>query len=315
LYVEGWAPEYGAPIEQDEFQVAAGSVDVSVEVPSEAWHPMPGSDDGTGTVGFVDGVRRIDARLVLDDPDLGPVPGICASIGVGAVRWMRADRRSEVCLVRVRRFALVSHGRTEALPPISEPGLSYDSEPVAGPGTDDLVRALHTRMRRLEGRTASELAEEGCFVVADGPLNDLSPTTTIGYVKTHHVSYLRDFPGPNGTVGELEPGHRTPLFSISDYRRYSWYVRLARMAGGHSWSGMVRCEASGALPKDQVVGMADRSAAVLPLVASLPHLDPRAPQNLVPIGALERELRRRLGDQGLVYRALRAAAMRQEAPA
>ena len=53
--------------------------------------------------------------------------------------------------------------------------------------------------------------------------------------------------------------------------------------------------------------IADRSAALLPVVASEPHLDPRAPQNLVPIGALERQLRHRMGDPGLVYRALRAA--------
>jgi hypothetical protein len=40
-------------------------------------------------------------------------------------------------------------------------------------------------------------------------------------------------------------------------------------------------------------------------------VDPRAPQNLVPIAALERELRHRMGDQRLVYRALRAAVMRE----
>jgi hypothetical protein len=56
-----------------------------------------------------------------------------------------------------------------------------------------------------------------------------------------------------------------------------------------------------------VIRLADRTAAVLPLVASEPHLDPRAPQNLVPIAALERQLRHRMGDRGLVYRALREA--------
>jgi hypothetical protein len=59
--------------------------------------------------------------------------------------------------------------------------------------------------------------------------------------------------------------------------------------------------------------MADRTAAVLPLVASQEHLDPRAPQNLVPIAALERELRHLMGDRGLVYRAIRSAVMREEA--
>ena len=69
----------------------------------------------------------------------------------------------------------------------------------------------------------------------------------------------------------------------------------------------MRCEASGQLPKDQAATIADRTAALLPIVASEPHVDPRAPQNLVPIGALEKELRHRMGDRGLVYRALREA--------
>lgn len=47
----------------------------------------------------------------------------------------------------------------------------------------------------------------------------------------------------------------------------------------------------------------------IPPLAGTPYKDPRAPQNLVPIGGLECELRHRLGDQQLLYRALRAAAM------
>ena len=57
--------------------------------------------------------------------------------------------------------------------------------------------------------------------------------------------------------------------------------------------------------------MAGLTAALLPRTASEPHIDPRAPQNLVPVAALERELRRRMGDRGLVFRAIRSAVMRQ----
>ena len=94
------------------------------------------------------------------------------------------------------------------------------------------------------------------------------------------------------------------------YARYSWYLRLAMLQGGHSWTGIVRCETSAHLARDDAAAIADRTAAVLPLVASEPHVDPRAPQNLVPIGALERELRHRMGDRGLVFRALRHAVAR-----
>ena len=105
-------------------------------------------------------------------------------------------------------------------------------------------------MRRAEGETASSLAEQDCFVVADGPLNDLRPAPAVGYIKSHRVTYLP--PERNSVVGALTPGQRTPLFTIADYKRYSWYVRLATLAGGHSWTGIVRCEASGQLPLEQV---------------------------------------------------------------
>jgi hypothetical protein len=42
--------------------------------------------------------------------------------------------------------------------------------------------------------------------------------------------------------------------------------------------------------------------------ASTEYKDARAPQNLYPIAGLERELRRRLGEPNMLYRALRRAA-------
>jgi hypothetical protein len=127
----------------------------------------------------------------------------------------------------------------------------------------------------------------------------------MGYVKSHRRSYLPD----SSIIGTLPAAHRTPLFTIGEgrFRRYSWYLRLSDRAGGHSWVGVVRCEASASLDRETVARIADRSAAVLPKVGSEPHIEPRAPQNLVPIAALERDLRHRLGDAGLVLRALRSA--------
>ena len=43
--------------------------------------------------------------------------------------------------------------------------------------------------------------------------------------------------------------------------------------------------------------------------ASTEYKDARAPQNLYPIAGLEREVRRRLGDRALLYRAIRKAAV------
>ena len=80
----------------------------------------------------------------------------------------------------------------------------------------------------------------------------------------------------------------------------------------HGWHGIVRCEVPAAHSIGTVTTLADASSCLLPRFASLPYWDARAPQNLVPIGALERELRHRMGDRGLVFRALRHAVMQPE---
>jgi hypothetical protein len=303
LVVEGWAPDYGGAVDAfDELQPVEGSVDTAVE--ATGWAPIAGRDDDHPVVAFVDGVRRIDARLVLDT-DAGPIPGLCGSYGVGAVVWDRRQRRAEIVERRIERIAVLAKGRIAELPPIGS-GLVYRGESVPDEDPASLVRHFHGQMRLAEAHLADRLAGDGLFVVADGPLYEpASSSEQIGFVKSHRVSYLAA--DHAGIVGSLAPGERTPLFTIKDYERYSWYLCLARYPGGHSWTGIARCEAPGGLPKERVAAIADRTAAVLPAVASEPHLDPRAPQNLVPIAALERDLRHRLGDQGLVLRALRTA--------
>jgi hypothetical protein len=70
----------------------------------------------------------------------------------------------------------------------------------------------------------------------------------------------------------------------------------------------VRLEAPAGPGVEAAVAVADRLAVSLARYASAEQKDPRAPQNLYPVGGLERELRRRLGDPALLFRALREAA-------
>ena len=308
IFVEGWDPDYGTPLDQSEdLAPAEGTVDPTVE--TEGWSPIEGVDDGVDRIAFVDGVRRIDARLTLDDPVHGPTPGLVGTFAVGAVVWHRDERRSEVTDVRIERWAVLAGGSDEQMPAVDlEPGVGTTRSPGDDPSL--LMMTLQSKMRDAEGECAEALSEH-CAVVADGPLKKIREHSTIGYVKTHRVTYLE--PDQNRVIAELAPGQRTPMFCIAidtPYARYSWYVRLAMLQGGHSWTGVIRCETSAHLAVADAATIADRTAAVLPIVASEPQVDPRAPQNLVPIGALERELRHRMGDRGLVYRALRHAVMR-----
>ena len=190
-----------------------------------------------------------------------------------------------------------------------------DLEPTYGTTTcasDDplaLMKELHTKMRRAEGATASALAT-GCFVVADGPLNEF---TAPPRSATSRVIAARTSPDTNAAwSAQLPAGQRTPLFTIGEarYRRYSWYLRLAdRCQGATRGPGSCAARPRRQLPQDCGRTIADRTAAVLPIVASEAHLDPRAPQNLVPIAALERDLRHRMGDPAPGLRALRTAVM------
>lgn len=163
------------------------------------------------------------------------------------------------------------------------------------------------------GATEVEVAERARsgadeeLLVVDGTLRGRQHLSrAIGLAKTHHVAYLPE--EQHRMVGELAPGQRTPVFIVgTTWSRHSWYLRLP---GGSAlpWSGVVRCECSADLAPSDAVALAEAATAALPGFASEPHKDPRAPQNLYPIAGLERELRRRLGDQHLVYRALRRAA-------
>ena len=150
-------------------------------------------------------------------------------------------------------------------------------------------------------------AAPGELLVVDGPLGARRGLPgTVGYIKTHHVSYLPA--ALHGVIGALAAGQRTPVFCMGErFARHSWYLRLPGEVS-HPWAGVVRCETAVDVGPERAIAVADQLAVVLPRFASSPHKDPRAPQNLFPIGGLERELRRRLGDPLLIQRALREAA-------
>ncbi|MGZ4115357.1 MAG: hypothetical protein ACXVQT_09810, partial [Actinomycetota bacterium] len=133
MFVEGWAPEYGAPFDPDEqLAPAEGTIDPTVELTS--WEPLEGVDDGCDDVAFVDGVRRVDARLLLDDATMGPIPGICGTFAVGATRWHRGERWSEVTAVRVERWAVLAGGRADQLPAVDlEPPYRSATTPSEDP--------------------------------------------------------------------------------------------------------------------------------------------------------------------------------------
>ena len=308
LHVESWSPEYGAPLELPEEAAPASPVDPLVETGD--WSPITGSDrHAPSEVVFVEGVRRIEARLTLDHPD-GPVPGLMAAFGVGAVGWDRVVRRSSFEGIKVHRVLAMAGGHT--VDAATAAALGLEPESVPGDDPSELVAYVQRRMRDAEAGLASRLIGPDRIIVADGPISEIRPRPLVGFIKTHQVMYLGAV--EREVIGRLRAGQRTPLFLIKTkfVPRYSWYLRLADLPHGHSWTGIARCEVAVSQGLDTAVVVAGWTAALLPGLASERHIDPRAPQNLVPIGALERELRRSMGDSALMVRALRAAVRTQQ---
>ncbi|MGH9821915.1 MAG: hypothetical protein ACREDR_01450 [Blastocatellia bacterium] len=308
ILLDPWPAEYESPIqiEDAEEDGAAAAVDTSVE--DAAWKAVgPSLKERPETIYFVDGVRRVEARIILDDGSGRLIRGLFGSVGVGAVKVQ--NNKAEFEEIRILRNIIsgsgvapetrrvgVGNGEITFLPASVE-----DSDPAAP------LRRLQNVMRDEEAMLAQTLAATADCVFADGPLSYfvLTEIPAIGIVKRLFRPYLpiEQF----GLVGRLKAGERTPIFSIDDgkYDRYSWYLRVAEpRAMDHSLAGMLRLEVRKGLGLAKAIELADMSAACIPAFVAESFRDPRSPQNLLPVGALERELRHRLGDPMAIRRAI-----------
>jgi hypothetical protein len=256
---------------------------------------------------FVDGVRRVELRLIAED---GPrrAPGLFGSYAVGSVR---CEGRAAFADHGVGRALVVGGGLLASRVALGIGRAVLVFEPITEPSTepDRPIWRLQQLMREAEGNLAARAAaEHECLVLMDGPLTFRDPTRApvVGVVKRSSRNYLP--PDQEGLLTRLETGQRTPLFAVGDeeqpVQRYAWYARLAEFsAPWHDHAGLVRCEVRAGIGLGSAIELGDQVTAVLPRYAGRPG-DPRAPQNLAPVAGLERWLRHRMGDRGLVRRGL-----------
>ncbi len=266
-------------------------------------------------------------------PDGEPTAALCASYAAGVVCCCAAGAHLVVAKLRRGLFSIAPHAtdiRTRAG--------QYQAHHVrvkraGAPVMTTLSAALQGKLAEVEAIAATEArgpagdaaALTGAhpadahpagthpatsvsdLLIVDGPLRGRQHLPRVlGYIKSHHATYLP--PELNALVRALAPGQRTPAFHMgTSWDRHSWYLRLPSPAGS-PWAGVVRVECPADLPVAEVTRLAALSQRCLGRFASAAYKDSRAPQNLYPIAGLERELRRRLGDPRLLYRALRAAA-------
>lgn len=307
--MESWPGEYGSPNQVDESDDSQGTASLIADEGFSFVRPPGGS--APGALAFIDGIRRAEAPLAQYINDV-TIAGVAGCYAVGAV-LVHPGTTPVYAHEHVDRVLVWANGQTGELPEISG-GWRWRVESTSESGPAAPMRRLQELMRRAEARLADALAAEGYLVLLDGTLwfaSAYDKTNIAGYVKTHHVRLLPEAEARH--LPELPAGYRTTLFR-TDASRYACYLRLAERAPrSPPMSGIVRLEFAGSLDIDAVRTMADRFAASIPAYAGVAYIDPRAPQNLQPVGALERQLRHLCGDAGLAERAVRdAVAMNSE---
>lgn len=305
IYVEDWAATYGSPYLVRSDEVASAAVQIVEDGAQLQRHlRRPGAAERLA----LDGVRRGDACLYQDDPATGELRrGLAGSHACGAV-LIETDNVPVIEQAQVTRLVVWGGGLSGSLP--DQPGgWSWSVMSIADTDPDAPLSELQQRMRRAESVLAARLSVEGFLTVLDGPLTFVrsSGQPLLGYIKTHHRPLLD--PAEHRAVPGLRKGERTSVFALGA-DRYSCYLRLADAGeAAGPWAGIVRLEVPQAVGLDIAVDVVNRAAAILPRFAGVAHRDPRAPQNLQPIGALETRLRHLLGHPGLARRAVRGAVL------
>lgn len=314
LRLDPWAAGYEGSIQVTEEDEAA-PVDIRVE--QAAWAAIrPSAAPPPRRIAFVDGVRRIEHRLLVGEGER-TVFGLLGSFGVGAVLVDGMARVGHETIGRVAvaggglrldPFVAPVDGRGSLLfEPRSEP----ENTPVAP------VDGLQKAMRHTEASLAERLSAEVDVAFLDGPLTFLTAAaagSVVGFVKRLLRNYLD--PSAHALLPRLGIGERTPLFLIGGREpRYAWYVRIARGRPiESSLTGIARLEAKAARGLGEARALADLSAREMPRFASDAMRDPRAPQNLFPIGGLEARLKHLLGDAAVVRRAVETQLHREVTP-
>ena len=321
--IDGWNPAYGSSMEVEGEPETVVQVRTDIELPADQWVPIaptPGLAQPSSTV-FIDGVRRIETQVWIDDVDpehpemiaTEATPALCASYAAGAVcccgngaHFLAPEVRRGLFTVSDHAQDIVTWAGTYAVKPAK-------LKPAQGLMLSLSANLQHrlTELELLVAVNARSAADQGdrddSLLVVDGPVRGRAHLNRVlGVVKSHQTAYLT--PKLHALVSRLAAGQRTPIFLVdTSWDRFTWYLRLPGEPS-HPWSGIIRVECAANIPAPQAIALATLSQTVLPRYASVAYKDPRAPQNLYPVAALERELRRRLGHPALLQRALRQAA-------
>lgn len=160
--VDGWDPTYGMSLElEDYLDESTARIEAHVEMPAELWRPI-GPDPGQtppAALLFVDGVRRIEARVWIDDDPPGDgqateaSAALCASYAAGVVCC--CDQQAHVAKVETRRglFTVAPHA-SDIVTWAGKYSACRTTANAATPLSVTLSQALQRRLGEVEVQTA-----------------------------------------------------------------------------------------------------------------------------------------------------------------
>ena len=303
IRIQAWNPDYGSPNEIDE---AEEPVQYATIPDGEPFGFLAPAVSGCVPLAFVDGIQQVEANLV-QEIEGRTVPGIACAYAVGSV-VVPVGEAPTFRHCSGERLLVWTAGAQADLP-MAPGGWTWRTVSVPDTGLQAAQGEMVRQRRQGEANLGHLLDNEGWWVVCDGtdgrlfiPRPDGEPRMVVGCLKSHHVQLL---PDPYARqLPELPELQRTTIIRTPS-NRYSCYLRLAAPRPWQaSLSGIIRLEFAGNFELARVRQVADVLAHHLPRFAGVAHVDPRAPQNLQPIGALETYLRRQLGDGRRARRAL-----------
>ena len=154
LRADPWSPDHGMGYEA-RFDETPASADPTVETGD--WSaPIPCGPSEPVTVWFVDGVRRVELRVLADD-DGHRAPGLFGSYAVGAVR---CDGHASFDGYEVGRSLVLAGGLLAGRVEVECGAQVLAYQPAAEPGSDPdaPLFGLQKRMQRAEAAMAARTA-------------------------------------------------------------------------------------------------------------------------------------------------------------
>ena len=267
LRLDPWPGDYEGPFQLEELEESSvGQVDPDVE--RTTWGPIQAKRiERPEPLFFVDGVRRIDARVIADDDSGRIIHGLFGSVASGAVRV--EGTKAAFDDIRIRRYIVLGSGLM-AEPEVMTIGnteLVFASYSVPDTGPTAPLLGMQNLMRTEEAAIAQDHARHAACVFADGPLTYFAAVKqrTVGVIKRLFKAYL--LASHFALVPRLALAERTPIFAIIDgkYDRFSWYLRVGRPRPmDHDVAGVLRMEVRTGVGLETAVELADLSASCLP---------------------------------------------------